>query len=247
MKKQELETYRGLVSDDRTMKSTDLHKFVHEATGKFLELKHFHEKIRTILDVDGLKFRPSLNANKTVAFYNLDEVECNMIMASIDVGHLRLLAEVFVTVKNAVETPKLPQTYLEAVKALAVEIEAKEKLQVENTQQATKIQSDAPKVLFSDAIECAINSCLIGTWIKAVELDKGIKIGQNKAFKWLRNNGYLIKSGRRKNNPMQQYINNGYFELKVGKVATPYGTRETFTPLITGKGQIALVSHLGGL
>ena len=133
---------------------------------------------------------------------------------------------------------------IKRAEAWIIEAKAKEKLQLENNLKSEKIKRDKPKVVFADAIECSINSCLIGTWIKAVELDKGIKLGQNKVFKWLRNNKYLIKSGRRKNNPMQKYIDNGYFELKVGKVATQFGTRETFTTLITGRGQIALVNKL---
>jgi anti-repressor protein len=46
---------------------------------------------------------------------------------------------------------------------------------------------------------------------------------------------------------MQKYIDNGYFELKLGSVVTPRGTRETFTTLITGKGQVALVQKIMGI
>ena len=107
-----IEEYRGLVDQtNNTMKSTDLHKFVYEATGKYEKLHNFHLKVRNTLELgDDLKMKsyqtlsnpPQLDSRGYVSWYNLDEVECNMIMASIDVNHLRLMAEVFVKVKNAV-------------------------------------------------------------------------------------------------------------------------------------------------
>jgi hypothetical protein len=99
-----IEVYRGLVDQsDNTMKSTDLHKFVYEATGKYEELKTFHRLIKDLMDTEnseGTDFAPTLRANNQVQHYNLSEVECNMIMAKIDVKHLRLISEVFVKVKN---------------------------------------------------------------------------------------------------------------------------------------------------
>jgi len=132
-----LETYRGLVDhNNKTMKSTDLHRFVYEATGKFKELKTFHRKIKLVLFgtetptnaeiSEGTDFAPTLRANNQIAYLNLSEVECNMIMAAIDVRHLRLIAKVFVAVKNS-ERVAPPQTYIEALKALVVSEEAKQK------------------------------------------------------------------------------------------------------------------------
>jgi len=106
MNELQIETYKAMVSEDtKTMKSTDLHKFVFEATGKFKELKTFHSKLRDVLgsQIDGGKMIPSFNPNKTVAYYIMNEVQCNMIMASIDVNHLELMAQVFVAVKYHVE------------------------------------------------------------------------------------------------------------------------------------------------
>ncbi|MDF1879560.1 hypothetical protein JHD46_07920 [Sulfurimonas sp. SAG-AH-194-C20] len=125
-----LENYIGLIDQsDNTMKSTDLHKFVYEATGKYEDMRSFHKKLKTVLfdtetptDAqisDGVRFAPSLDTRGYIKYFTLTEVECNMIMASADVRHLRFMAEVFVKAKEIFEgkqnTPSLPQTYLEAI------------------------------------------------------------------------------------------------------------------------------------
>lgn len=57
-----------------------------------------------------------------------------------------------------------------------------------------KIQSDAPKVLFADAVSTSRRSCLIAELAKILQ-QNGIKIGQNRLFEWLRKNGYLCQKG----------------------------------------------------
>ena len=117
--------------------------------------------------------------------------------------------------------------------------EQKEKIALEQ-----KIERDRPKVEFATQIENAANSILIGNYAKMLSKENGIKIGQNRLFKWLRDNGYLIKNGRRKNMPKQEFIENGYFEVKTSTVVVGTKVKEYNTTLITGRGQIALANKI---
>ena len=68
-----------------------------------------------------------------------------------------------------------------------------------------QIERDKPKVLFADTVSSSNKSCLVGELAKLIsqeairrgEISK--KIGQNNLFAWMRSNGYLCKSGERKN------------------------------------------------
>lgn len=56
---------------------------------------------------------------------------------------------------------------------------------------------------------------------------------------------YLISNGNAYNQPMQQYIDNGYFEVTERTINNPDGsTRITMTTKITGKGQVALTKKI---
>lgn len=97
-----------------------------------------------------------------------------------------------------------------------------------------KIEQDAPLTDFGRAISQSTGTVKIGDWIKAINDSGDIKIGRNKAFNWFRENKYI----GRDNQPYQQYINNGLFEVKEGMVVTDKKTIQTFTTLLTGKGQM---------
>lgn len=104
------------------------------------------------------------------------------------------------------EQSKLPQTYLEALKALVVSEEEKQKA-------LTTIAEQKDKVSFAEAVLASKTSCLIGELAKLLT-QNGFEIGQNRLFELLRKEGYLGKVGERRNIPNQQYIEQGLFELK---------------------------------
>lgn len=79
--------------------------------------------------------------------------------------------------------------------------------------QAEKIEVDAPKVLFADAVVGSKSSCLVGELAKLLT-QNGHTIGQNRLFEWLRDNGYLGKHGEYYNMPNQRYVEMGLFEIK---------------------------------
>jgi len=94
-----------------------------------------------------------------------------------------------------------------------------------------------PKALFADAVASSHTSILVGDLAKLIK-QNGYDIGQNRLFAWMKDNGYLIKGGDRKNMPTQKSMELGLFEVKERTIANPDGSvRITRTPKVTGKGQ----------
>lgn len=109
-------------------------------------------------------------------------------------------------------------------------------------EQQKMIEANRPKVLFADAVETSQRSCLIGELAKILK-QNGIEIGQNRLFRWLRENGYLCKTGENYNLPTQRAMDMGLFEIKKTTINKPDGTiLVTTTSKITGKGQIYFVN-----
>lgn len=105
-----------------------------------------------------------------------------------------------------------------------------------------KIEEQKPKVLFAEAVETSKSSVLVGELAKILN-QNGVDIGQNRLFKWLRDNGYLIRQkGENFNLPTQYSMDLGLFEIKKRTINNPDGSiRTTRTPKVTGKGQIYFV------
>lgn len=103
-----------------------------------------------------------------------------------------------------------------------------------------------PKVLFAQAVETAQTSILIGDLAKILK-QNGISIGQKRLFDWLRNNGYLIKTGSSFNMPTQRAMELNLFEVKESTINNPDGSiRITKTPKVTGKGQEYFINKFLG-
>lgn len=108
----------------------------------------------------------------------------------------------------------------------------------ENTQLAENVERTKPLVEFSKTVGSSSDSIHIG------QFGKLIGVGQNTMFAWLRQNGYLGKTGSSYNIPVQKYLNMGIFTLKENIVTDKFGNSVIYppTPLVTGKGQLYLYS-----
>ena len=144
----------------------------------------------------------------------------------------------YMTEQKIEEVLQDPDTIIKLAQNLKEEMQKRKELE-------NKIDTEyKPKALFADSVAQSKTSILIGQFAKAISTDN-FKIGQNRLFKWLRENGYLINGGQRHNQPMQKYIDNGYFEVIERTVNNPDGsTRITITTKITGKGQVALTKKI---
>lgn len=99
-----------------------------------------------------------------------------------------------------------------------------------------------PKALFADAVNDSETDILIGDLAKLIK-QNGHDIGQKRLFTWMRDNGYLIKSGSSRNMPTQRAMQLGLFRIKERTVNNPDGSvRITKTTKVTGKGQIYFVN-----
>lgn len=90
--------------------------------------------------------------------------------------------------------------------------------------------------LLGNAVSASDDSVTIGTFAKILR-QKGIPMGQNRLFEWLRGHGFLIRGGRRHNAPTQRAMELKVMEVRETVVNTNHGAVNKFTPLITGKGQ----------
>jgi prophage antirepressor-like protein len=100
-----------------------------------------------------------------------------------------------------------------------------------------------PKVTFATAVETSDRSILVGELAKVIK-QNGVEIGQNRLFEWLRQNGFLCKSGESYNLPTQRALNMELFEIKKKVITKPNGdTLVSTTPKVTGKGQIYFVNR----
>ena len=122
---------------------------------------------------------------------------------------------------------------------LATQIKDERQKRIEAEQ---KVKEAAPAIAFTNAVQSANSSCLIGELAKIIA-QNGYPIGEKRLFAWMRENGYLGRFGERYNIPNQQYIEQGLFELKKGVRSGSGGVlHTTITPKVTGKGQVYFVN-----
>lgn len=100
-----------------------------------------------------------------------------------------------------------------------------------------------PKALFADAVAASDGTCLVGELAKMMT-QAGFKVGQNRLFALLRDDGFLGKSGSNRNVPLQRYIEMGLFRIK--ETAIPHADGHVTinrTTKVTGKGQTYLIDR----
>lgn len=149
----------------------------------------------------------------------------------------RKIRQYLIDLEKAWNTPE--QVMARALKIADRQIE---ELKHSNHLLEQKIEADKPKTIFADAVSTSKTSILIGDLAKLI-CQNGVQIGQKRLFEWLRENGYLIKSGSSRNMPMQRYVEQGLFEVKESNVQNPDGSvRITRTTKVTGKGQVYFVN-----
>lgn len=145
--------------------------------------------------------------------------------------------DAYMTPEKIEEVLLNPDTIIKLATDLKAEREMRFKLEKQK-------QLDEPYTTFGKVVSGSDASINVGAFAKMMYDEHGMKIGRNKMFRWLREKGYLIKSGREKNNPKQQYIEQGLFETSVSIVSRTQGDVESLTTLITGKGQVKLSEKL---
>lgn len=122
-----------------------------------------------------------------------------------------------------------------AVMLAQSKIEEKNRLIAE---QQERIEQMRPKEIFANAVAASKATILVGELANVLK-QNGINVGQNRLFKWMRENGYLIRrQGTDYNMPTQRSMEMGLFEIKETAVTHSDGhTTVSKTPKVTGRGQ----------
>lgn len=129
-----------------------------------------------------------------------------------------------------------PETTIKILTALKEERAQRQALEA-------RAEADRPKVVFAESIEVARTSILVGEMAKLIKQATGHDIGQNRFFEWLRDRGYLHKSGSQRNMPTQRSIDAGLMVVKEGtRIGSSGECHVTRTTKITGRGQIYFVN-----
>ncbi|ABK61459.1 phage antirepressor KilAC domain-containing protein [Clostridium novyi] len=144
----------------------------------------------------------------------------------------------FIAVEKAWNSPEMIMK-----RALEIANRNVESLKLENAQKEKQLKEQKPKVLFADAVSTSHTSILVGELAKILK-QNGVDMGQNRLFKWLRDNGYLIKrKGTDYNMPTQYSMDLGLFEVKETSITHSDGHISiSKTPKVTGKGQMYFIN-----
>lgn len=101
-----------------------------------------------------------------------------------------------------------------------------------------------PKAEFHDAVSVAENCINFGKFAGTFQNNNKVSFGRNKIMEWCRKRDYLCSSHNLKNKPSQQMLDNGYMKYKENIDERNGKKYITYTPLLTGKGQIWLTKKL---
>lgn len=130
-----------------------------------------------------------------------------------------------------------PRNGIRLLEALAEEQDKNKELTAEN-------ELMRPKAFFADSVTQASTSVLVGVLAKILR-QNGYETGQNRLFKQLCADGYLIgRKGRNYHMPTQRAADMGLFEVKESTHTHSDGhTSIDRTTLVTGKGQVYFVDR----
>ena len=133
-----------------------------------------------------------------------------------------------------------PDYLIKVATALKQETEKRKALE-------SKVQADAPKVLFADSVAASGSTVLVGELAKIMR-QNGVDMGERRLFRWMRDNGYLIKrNGTDYNMPTQASMEQGLFRIKETVINHSDGhTSVSKTPKVTGKGQTFFLNKFLG-
>lgn len=111
----------------------------------------------------------------------------------------------------------------------------------------SKVQADAPKVLFADSVAASSSTILISELAKILR-QNGVNTGEKRLFRWMRENGYLVKrNGTDYNMPTQMSMELGILKVKETVFCHSDGhTSISKTPKVTGKGQTYFLNKFLG-
>lgn len=214
------------VSDRPTVSARELHRFLNSET-RFNDWFHRMSEYGFSEGIDFYSFlsKTSEQGGRPATDYQLTIDMAKELCMIQRTERGKQARQYFIRVENDWNDP-------DKIMARALEIAHRKIHHLEE-----KVEQDAPKVLFAEAVATAKSSILIGELAKLIR-QNGKEIGQNRLFRWLRQKGYLMTSGESYNLPSQYSMERGLMEIKERTVNNPDGTVfTTKTTKVTGNGQ----------
>ena len=117
--------------------------------------------------------------------------------------------------------------------------EAKEIVEKECQLKQEQLDEQKPLVDFANHVSDTTDLLTIGQMANLAN-DKGIKVGQNRLFSFLRQRKIL----KLDNCPYQKYMDCDYFKVKESVYYHGRNKDITYQPLVTGKGQMFIIRQL---
>jgi len=153
----------------------------------------------------------------------------------------------YLTPSTLEKAMKNPRFLIGVLEVLEKEQQKNETLSKENTTLLQEKEAAQPKITLADAITTSSDNILIRDLAKIL-FSNGIKIGQNRLFKWLRDNGYLVsRKGSSYNTPSQKSMELGLFKINEAIILHLSGeTTIAITSRVTGNGQQYFINKLIG-
>ena len=142
---------------------------------------------------------------------------------------------------NMREQRRIPQTYAEALRAYADEVEESERLKAENEKQKLLLAEQQPKVEVYDTT-MSTDGLLSFKQVADIIAIKGL--GRNKLMEFLRSRGILLDR-LNKNRPAGKYVDAGYFKEVIVTYDNGYGkNNNTTTTYVTPEGLAFIISQV---
>jgi phage antirepressor YoqD-like protein len=157
--------------------------------------------------------------------YNMDKETTICLLTGYDAGARMKVIQRWQSLENNA-APALPQTYAQALRALAQEAEQKELLQLQLAEAQPAVEFFAQVGESKDAMPVGEAAKLLG-------------VGPNALFAFLRAQRIFMNGtgGQHKNMPYQQYLDAGYFAVVEKPFSTPDGkTHINVKPVVLQKG-----------
>lgn len=189
------------------------------------DLSYFPSSWENNFIPENVFYKLCMKANNDVARAFQDLV-CDEILPSIRKNGGYMVAK-----ENETDEEILSRALLIAQKAI-------EKRDIRISELEKKIEDDAPMVEFAESVMGSIDSITIGQL--AVLLNQGgYETGEKRLFKWMRENGYLVKAhNSNRNLPKQKWVDKKLFEVEIRSRFESDGTiRTSPTTKVTPIGQ----------
>lgn len=224
--------------DTQTVSARELHEQLHIGT-KFTT---WFERMKEYGFTEGNEFFPKMgetteSGGRPSVDYDISVDMAKQICMIQRTPEGKAVRQYLIDLEKAWNTPEQVMA-----RALKLADQTIDKLKSDNKALTADNERMKPKEIFADAVSTSQTSILVGDLAKLI-CQNGVQVGQNRLFAWLRDNGYLIKSGERRHMPTQKSIELGLFEVKERTINNPDGSvRLTRTTKVTGKGQVYFVN-----